>query len=88
MAILFMYLLNVCRFSGFLEVDLEEGLAVGIDGLAGVPAVVLNVQRRDDQVTSRTMTDNLQIEELESYGLLPHPISSSILSTELRWPLI
>ena len=53
--------MNVARFSGFLEVDLEEGLAVGIDGLAGVTAVVLKVERSNDQVTSRTMTDDLKV---------------------------
>jgi hypothetical protein len=36
-----LYLLNIGWFPGFLEVDLEEGLTVGVDSFAGVPAVVL-----------------------------------------------
>jgi hypothetical protein len=51
--------LNEAWFSGFFEVDFKEGFSVRVDGLAGVPAVVLKVQRGDDQVTARAMANNL-----------------------------
>ena len=55
------YLLHKTRLSGFFEVDLKEGLSVRVDSLAGVAAKVLKVQGSDDQVTARTVTNNLKL---------------------------
>jgi hypothetical protein len=52
--------LNETRFPRFLEVDLEESLAVRVDRLARVAAKVLQVQRCDDEVTAGSVSDDLE----------------------------
>ena len=57
------HLLDERWLSRLVELDLVLGLAVGVLGFARVPAVELEVERRDLEVTPGTAADNLEMKK-------------------------
>ena len=58
------YLLYVAWLSGFFKINFKESFTVGVDSLASITSIILQVKWSYDQITPRTVTNNLKIKSV------------------------